>query len=909
MKSFLPLIFSGIVFTIVMPFGSEKSGPLSTKNNIRNLKEKTTLKIDTPDQDRFVKADLVRGQLYEPTEMAILPNLDILITQRRGEIMLYKNKTKKLTEAGKLDVYFKTDVPNVNAEEGLLGIAPDPNFATNQFVYLFYSPLKTSVNRLSRFKVVNDKISTVSEKVILEFYSQRDICCHTGGSIAFGPDGLLYLSTGDNSTPFDVPKQQYVNKGYAPLDNRPGLQQYDARRSSGNTNDLRGKVLRIKVNADGSYSIPEGNLFPKDDPKSKPEIYVMGNRNPYRISVDQKTGFLYWGEVGPDASNDDESRGPRGYDEINQARKAGNFGWPLFIGNNYAYRAYDYTSGTSGASFDPAAGINNSPNNTGHTQLPPAQSAYIWYPYGTSKEFPQVGSGGRSAMAGPVYWPKPGASPYPAYYNGKLIIYEWIRGWVKAVTMAPNGDYVSMEPFLDNIPLAAPIDMELGPDGKLYILEYGKGWFSKNPDAGIVRIDYMEGNRPPSVKKLIIEKTSGLLPYKLTAKVEAADPDEGDVLTYIWNLGKGVKKTTNKPELEHTFTKAGEYGVSVEVADNHKASSKSMLIPVFAGNEHPKVDIVLSGNKTFYFPGKAVSYQVLVTDKGAAVNKSRLYVSSTYTEGLDLAGAQLGHQQAAQTLVGKSIMMKSDCSTCHKISTKSIGPAFTQVSAKYQKNTKAVAYLTNKVIKGSVGVWGEVPMPGHTTMKESDVKQIAEWIMTLSAKSGTKPSLPATGNIIPPASINKSKPVMAIKATYSDLGAPGLKPLTASNVVNLKSNIIEAGDMNDISQFGKRDYNGGQALIFPQGDGLIALKNIDLSSVTAFQFGIIKMGGDVNYTIEIRLDDKNGKLLASSTSNSVTIPIELVNDKKMHDVYFLVRNTGEKVKERPLLSNITVLSK
>ena len=65
----------------------------------------------------------------------------------------------------------------------------------------------------------------------------------------------------------------------------------------------------------------------------------MGNRNPYRISVDKKNGFLYWGEVGPDANNDSlETRGPRGYDEVNQARKAGYFGWPLFVGNNYPYR-------------------------------------------------------------------------------------------------------------------------------------------------------------------------------------------------------------------------------------------------------------------------------------------------------------------------------------------------------------------------------------------------------------------------------------------------------------------------------------------------------------------------------------------------------------------------------------------
>ncbi|WP_316814634.1 PQQ-dependent sugar dehydrogenase [Pedobacter nyackensis] len=906
MKTLITLTLSSVTSLLLFFFGQDG---LIENNPKQQLLTKTNqfkkLNIDTPDQSRFVKVQLVQGQFTEPTEMTILPNLDILVAQRRGEIMIYKNQSKALKEVIKLDVYFKTSVPDVNAEEGLLGIAIDPNFATNQYVYAFYSPTKKTVNRLSRFKLVNDKINPASEKTILEFYSQRDICCHTGGSIAFGPDGLLYVSTGDNSTPFDVPKQEFVNKGYAPLDNRQGLHQYDARRSSGNTNDLRGKVLRIRVNSDASYSIPDGNLFPKDDPKSKPEIYVMGSRNPYRISVDQKTGFLYWGDVGPDASSDDELRGPRGYDEVNQARKAGFFGWPLFIGNNYAYRAYDFTNGKSGDTFKPDAPLNNSPNNTGLTQLPPAQPAFIWYPYGESKDFPEVGGGGRTAMAGPVYHTKPGVNPYPAYYNGKLIIYEWIRGWVKAVSLSPEGDYLSMEPFLSNIPLSAPIDMELGPDGKLYILEYGKGWFTKNPDAGIVRIDYLKGNRPPVVKLLQIEKTSGLLPYKLIASVEAKDPD-GDALTYQWNLGKGIKKTTTIPSLIHTFTKAGEYAISVKAIDKSGAASTSNVVTVFAGNEHPKVDIKLSGNKSFYFPSKPVAYKVLVTDNGATVNKSRVYVSNTYTEGLDLAGAQLGHQQAAQTLVGKSLMLKSDCSTCHKTNELSIGPSFKKISDKYQKNDKAVNYLAGKVIKGSSGIWGEIPMPAHPTMKEAEVKQIAEWIMSLGEKAKHIATLPMEGKITPPASVNTNKPVFALKASYTDMGSAGLKSLSATQVVNLISNVIDASDLKNVSQFGRRDINGKEALIFPEHTGWIKLNKIDLTDIRTFQFTVNDMGNNLDYEIEIRMDSQDGKLLARHNSIKGDINIEGITDGKFHDVFILVKASKDGVKERPLLYNVIV---
>jgi glucose/arabinose dehydrogenase len=449
-----------------------------------------------PDENKFTKTVLSQGEFFEPTEMTILPNLDILIAQRRGQILLYKNDSHKVQPAGLLNVYWHTQKDtNVNAEEGLLGICKDPDFSKNHWVYIFYSPIDTSVNRLSRFELKNDTIDLKSEKIILQFYSQREICCHTGGSIAFGADKTLYVSTGDNSTPFDEPNQKYVSHGFAPLDDRPGHQQYDSRRSASNSNDLRGKIIRIRIKDDGSYEIPDGNLFAKGQPKTKPEIYVMGDRNPYRISVDPKNNYLYWGEVGPDANEDSlDTRGPRGYDEINQAKQAGYFGWPLFVGNNYPYHQYDYATGKSGPAFDADRPINNSRNNTGITELPKAQPAFIWYPYGASHDFPEVGVGGRTAMAGPVFYSDlyPAETRLPDYYNKKLFIYDFMRNWVMAVTLQPNGDFYKMEPFMPSTKLAAPIDMELGPDGRLYILEYGTGWFHKNKDAGLSRIDFMK---------------------------------------------------------------------------------------------------------------------------------------------------------------------------------------------------------------------------------------------------------------------------------------------------------------------------------------------------------------------------------------------------------------------------------
>lgn len=643
----------------------------------------TTVRV--PEENRFVKTQLVEGVLFEPTEMTILPNLDILILQRRGEIMLYKHDTKTVKQAGKLDVYWKSHTIGVNAEEGMLGLKADPDFRNNHFVYIYYSPTDTSVNRLSRFTLTGDTIDNKTEKVVLQLYSQREICCHTGGSVAFGPDRMLFVSTGDNSTPFDEPgkKGGYNTHAFAPLDDRPEFLNHDARRSAGNTNDLRGKILRIKMHEDGTYSIPEGNLFKPGTEKTKPEIYVMGDRNPYRIQVDQKNSWLYWGEVGPDANNDSlETRGPRGYDELNQAKEAGFFGWPYFIANNIPYHEYDYATGKTGILFDPQHPVNNSRNNTGLHDLPPAKPALIYYPYGASKDFPQVGTGGRNAMAGPIYYTDmyPKATRLPEYFNKKVFFYDWIRGWIKLLTLQPNGDLDKMEPFMAGTKFHNPIDMEAGPDGKIYVLEYGSGWFAKNKDAGLARLDYNTGNRPPEVASISSNKSYGALPLPVIFTVKATDP-ENDKMTYIWTLGNGVKRTTSLPRLAYTYTKKGNYNVSVEVKDEEGASGLSKTTPVLAGSNSPDMKVKMANMKA--------------------------------------------------NAAGKAMMLSLDCQACHKISEKSVGPAYTEVAKKYPRNAASTAHLIKKIATGGHGVWGDVDMPAHPNLKPADSKKIIDWIYSL----------------------------------------------------------------------------------------------------------------------------------------------------------------------------------
>jgi cytochrome c len=866
-----------------------------------------------PDEDRFTKTILTQGTLFEPTEITVLPNLDVLIGQRRGEILLYKNETKALKQAGFLNVYWKTlRTPGVNAEEGLLGIQADPDFKKNNWIYVFYSPADTSVNRLSRFEFKNDTIDPKSEKVILQLYSQREICCHTGGSIAFGKDKLLYLSTGDNSTPFNEPNSAFVNHGFAPLDNRPGHHQYDARRSAGNTNDLRGKILRIKINDDATYSIPEGNLFPGKSDKTRPEIFVMGDRNPYRITVDKRTGFVYWGEVGPDAANDSmDTRGPRGYDEVNQARKAGFFGWPLFIGNNYAYREYDYNTGKSGALFDPQRPVNNSINNTGLQELPPAQPAFIWYPYAASNEFPQVGSGGRTAMAGPVYYGDeyPKDTRYADYFNGKLFIYEWIRGWIKVVTMSPDGDLEKIEPFMQTTKFAAPQDMEVGPDGKLYVLEYGSGWFAKNPDAALSRIDFNSGNRPPKVANLKVNQTSGALPFKLTATVEAKDP-ENDKLTYIWNTGDGNKKETTDAELEYAYNKAGDYAISVEVVDDNKASAKSESVSIYAGNEAPDVDIKIAGNQSVYFPSSPINYEVVVKDKDQpGIEPANLRVLADFVEGRDKAAVPVGHLSVSETEMGRNIMLTYDCKACHKVDEKSVGPAYTAVAMKYKTDPKASAYLIEKIRKGGGGVWGEVAMSAHPDIPENDLQQIVKWILSLSAAGQEKKSLKPSGTITPPAN---SKGQLYFTAMYTDNGGNGIKPLTGKKTLVLRNNQLSMREVKDVNGFTRKDSSGTRYLQLPAATGSLMIDSMDLTGLGGVQLNmLIQQPVSSGYFISLHVDAANGtkvgeQLIANTKASKATVKLTIPftgATSGFHKIYLVATPVGNE-KTRPLIESL-----
>ncbi|MEU8188645.1 ThuA domain-containing protein [Micromonospora carbonacea] len=535
-----------------------------------------------------------------PMELDIAPDGRVFYAERDGRVQIIKPDTGNTVTATKLDVF-------TGNEDGLLGLRLDPDFATNKWIYLYYAPAGGGPrNYLSRFTVNGDAIDKATEKVVLQVDTQRNTCCHAGGSMTFDSKGNLYLATGDNTNPFE-------SSAFTPIDERAGRQDYDAQRSAGNTNDLRGKVIRIHPEDDGTYTIPTGNLFAPGTAKTRPEIFGMGFRNPFRIGVDQKTDTLYVADYGPDANSANPDRGPEGLVEWNIVATAGNYGWPYCTGNNKAYNDYTFPNGPSGAKFNCAAPVNDSPNNTGLTNLPPAIPATVDYGYAGDPRFPEIGGGG-APMGGPVYRYDADSTSdrkWPAYYDGKALLGEWNQSKMYTMQVSQDGkSLIDINQLLTGMTMVRPMDFEFGPDGALYMIEWGSGFGGNNDNSGVYRIDYTAGSRAP-IAQASADPTSG--PAPLTVNFSSAgsrDPD-GGTLTYSWAFGDGQTSTEANPT--HTYATAGDYTAQLTVT-NPAGRTAVANVPVTVGNTAPTVTIEFPPNGGFFEWGDQVNYTIKVTD-------------------------------------------------------------------------------------------------------------------------------------------------------------------------------------------------------------------------------------------------------------------------------------------------------
>src|SRR5215216_6293260 len=217
--------------------------------------------------------------LSNPTAMEIAPDGRIFVCQQGGSLRVIENGVLLATPFVTLSV-------DANGERGLLGIAFDPNFATNNFLYVYYTVSTTPRhNRVSRFTANGDIAVPGSETIVLELDNLTLASNHNGGAIHFGPDGKLYIATGENATTSN--SQTLAN--------------------------MLGKILRI--NADGS--IPTDNPFFNQATGNNRSIWAAGLRNPFTFAFQPGTGRMFINDVGQST-----------WEEINDGIAGSNYGWP-----------------------------------------------------------------------------------------------------------------------------------------------------------------------------------------------------------------------------------------------------------------------------------------------------------------------------------------------------------------------------------------------------------------------------------------------------------------------------------------------------------------------------------------------------------------------------------------------------
>jgi cytochrome c len=852
----------------------------------------------TPPDYRFKVETLLEG-MPQPMQLEIAPDGRLFFIEIAGKLRIYKPGERQVIDAGTLEV-------TTAQENGLLGMALDPEFTSNQFIYLLHSSKAFIGQTLSRFTMKGDELDLSSRIDMLSYEEQRRECCHHAGALRFGPDGNLYISSGDNTNPFEP------SEGYAPIDERPDRGPWDAQKSSANTNDLRGKILRIKPTADGKYTIPAGNLFPPGTPQTRPEIYAMGMRNPWRFNFDAKSGFLYFGDVGPDAGGDKEERGPRGFDTINQVRQAGNYGWPYVRGHR-AYREFDYETKQPVGVFDPQKPINNSPNNTGLRELPPVQPPLIWYPANKSEEFPQLASGGRTACAGPVFHFRPEfreTGGFPEHFDNCLLFYDWARPFIKWARLDRQGKLAGIEDFTGVLKLVAenatapadagagtivrrPADAIFGKDGCLYLLDYGTTW-GANKDSKLLKISYQWGNIAP-LAIAGARNAAGREPLTVELTSEGSKDHEGEAIRYEWRLRDQIVST--EANLRLTLREPGDYRVELRVTDARGASA-SALVPVMVGNSMPQVRFVSPEDGDFFTPGEAVKYQIGIQDveDGDSSKSEDAFTATT----LLTASWSKAADGAPEIDRGMALMKQSDCFNCHAAEQQVLGPPLVEIAKKYRGQPAAVDTAVERVIKGSTGVWGQLPMLPHPQHSADEVHMMVKWIMSLEPGGGA-PALArgTSGEVTAPA--DEAIRFALLEASYTDQGRAPAGSLTGKAVVRLRSRRLEAEQADEIT--GPQTLGGGSAsgkkFVGSTADGhTLRFTGLKLDGVTSLTCRVASAGSGGK--VEFRSGSKTGPLLANvevqptgSWEKWVELNTPLQSVSGRNDIYAVFVNPGK----------------